>query len=242
GFEGREERGEGGAARVWAGTVPEAEGAARSERQGDMEGACCGASESSEALARLATHFARVGVRVCSDEWVMAEHVAAMHRAHAEKMYRPAFSRLHIVQNCGAANPKDPFFHAARRNTWASMLMAIPGVSARDAMTITRMYPSMHSLLSVYRSNLPERDKQLLLSKMVKIQLGNNTTTVGTANDACDDDAGDNATGDADVAVRGSQGGGGVAGMRRVERMGPVMSHRIYHVLTSNDASSMAIL
>ncbi|CAI5533798.1 unnamed protein product [Closterium sp. Naga37s-1] len=61
-----------------------------------------------QALARLATHFARVGVRVCSDEWVMAEHVAAMHRAHAEKMYRPALSRLHIVQNCGAANPKVP--------------------------------------------------------------------------------------------------------------------------------------
>ncbi|CAI5481857.1 unnamed protein product [Closterium sp. Yama58-4] len=48
GGKGREERGEGGAARVWAGAVPEAEGAARSERQGDMEGTCCGASEDRE--------------------------------------------------------------------------------------------------------------------------------------------------------------------------------------------------
>lgn len=120
-----------------------------------------------EALAVLSTHFLKVHTRQCVDEAELAEHVLGLTCSLASCQFRKRLTCLSVNAN-GSIVPKDcADRNLIRKNPWLKALVAIPKVQPRFAIAISKKYPTMKSLLSIYMDpNKSVHEKEFLLKDL----------------------------------------------------------------------------
>ncbi|CAL5323607.1 unnamed protein product [Camellia sinensis] len=121
-----------------------------------------------EVLSKLATHFFRVHSRLCVDEAELAEHVVGLTCSLASCQFRKKLTRLSVNSN-GSLIPKDCIDrNLIKKSTWLKALVAIPKVQPRFAIAISKRYPTMKSLLTVYMDpNKSVHEKEFLLKDLI---------------------------------------------------------------------------
>ncbi|KAL7254680.1 hypothetical protein ACSBR1_008933 [Camellia fascicularis] len=121
-----------------------------------------------EVLSKLTTHFVRVHSRLCVDEAELAEHVVGLTCSLASCQFRKKLTRLSVNSN-GSLIPKDCIDrNLIKKSTWLKALVAIPKVQPRFAIAISKRYPTMKSLLTVYMDpNKSVHEKEFLLKDLI---------------------------------------------------------------------------
>ncbi|EEC78133.1 hypothetical protein OsI_17682 [Oryza sativa Indica Group] len=121
-----------------------------------------------EALCKLATHYARVRSRHCTDEAEVTEHIVGLTYSLANCKFRQVTFDILLANIVPFTHIWKPLtwlsVHAngsniskgcvdkdrIKKSAWLKSLVAIPGVSPGQAIAIEKKYPSMRSLLNVY--------------------------------------------------------------------------------------------
>ncbi|KAL7230398.1 hypothetical protein ACSBR2_008812 [Camellia fascicularis] len=121
-----------------------------------------------EVLSKLTTHFVRVHSRLCVDEAELAEHVVGLTCSLASCQFRKKLTRLSVNSN-GSLIPKDCIDrNLIKKSTWLKALVAIPKVQPCFAIAISKRYPTMKSLLTVYMDpNKSVHEKEFLLKDLI---------------------------------------------------------------------------
>ncbi|KAF5960364.1 hypothetical protein HYC85_001573 [Camellia sinensis] len=118
-------------------------------------------------LSKLATHFFRVHSRLCVDEAELAEHVVGLTCSLASCQFRKKLTRLSVNSN-GSLIPKDCIDRNLIKKSTLKALVAIPKVQPRFAIAISKRYPTMKSLLTVYMDpNKSVHEKEFLLKDLI---------------------------------------------------------------------------
>ncbi|KAG6660828.1 crossover junction endonuclease EME1B-like isoform X2 [Carya illinoinensis] len=120
-----------------------------------------------EVLAKLTTHFIKVHSRQCVDEAELAEHVVGLTSSLASCQFRKKLTRLSVNAN-GSLIPKDAVDkNLIKKSLWLKALISIPKVQPRFALSISKKYPTMKSLLSVYMDpSKSVHEKEFLLKDL----------------------------------------------------------------------------
>lgn len=120
-----------------------------------------------EVFAKLTTHYVSVHSRLCADEAEVAEHVVGLTCSLASCQFRKKLTRLSVSAN-GAIIPNDTVDRdLIKKSSWLKALVAIPKVQPRMALAISKKYPTMKSLLSVYMDpNRSVHEKEFLLKDL----------------------------------------------------------------------------
>jgi crossover junction endonuclease EME1 len=103
-----------------------------------------------EALCKLATHYARVRSRHCTDEAEVTEHIVGLTYSLANCKFRKPLTWLSVHANGSNISKGCVDKDRIKKSAWLKSLVAIPGVSPGQAIAIEKKYPSMRSLLNVY--------------------------------------------------------------------------------------------
>ncbi|KAL2631387.1 hypothetical protein R1flu_016073 [Riccia fluitans] len=122
-----------------------------------------------QVLAEFITHHVGVRFRLCVDENEMAEHIVGLTRSLAESPFKPKLTSLTINANGELIGKNDPNRDVIRRDPWKKALAAIPNMTGAAVIAITKVYPTMRSLLNAYLD--PSKtvlEKEFLLQNIVK--------------------------------------------------------------------------
>ncbi|KAM5577562.1 crossover junction endonuclease EME1B-like [Rosa sericea] len=118
-------------------------------------------------LANLTASFSKVHSRQCKDEAELAEHVVGLTCSLSSCLFRKKLTRLDVNAN-GSFITKDCVDrHLIKKSSWLKALVAIPKVQPRFAIAISKKYPTLKSLLSVYMDpNISVHEKEFLLKDL----------------------------------------------------------------------------
>ncbi|KAL3689221.1 hypothetical protein R1sor_015530 [Riccia sorocarpa] len=122
-----------------------------------------------QVLAEFITHQVRVRSRLCVDENEMAEHIVGLTRSLAECPFKPKLTSLTINANGDHIGKGDPHREVIKKDPWKKALAAIPNMTGAAVIAITKVYPTMRSLLNAYLD--PTKtvlEKEFLLQNIVK--------------------------------------------------------------------------
>ncbi|KAB1210422.1 Crossover junction endonuclease EME1B [Morella rubra] len=127
-----------------------------------------------EALAKLTTHFNKVHSRQCVDEAELAEHVAGLTSSLASCQFSALpprqlkkLTRLSVNANGSLVSKDTTDKNIIKKSLWLKSLISVPKVQPRFAIAISKKYPTMKSLLSVYMDpSKSVHEKEFLLKDL----------------------------------------------------------------------------